>query len=290
MDSIIAASAGKDMILKDARILVAGGGRGIGKTITRFLLKEGARVVISSRSKEELEASRAELEKISRSVYACAADVSQAIEASRLVRETISTLGGVDVLINAAGIYGPIGFSAKIDIGQWKKTFEINLFGTFMMFQSVAPFMMKEKKGKIVNFSGGGDGPLPNFSAYNASKAGVVRLTETLAAEMKEYGIDINSIAPGPVNTRFLDDALAAGESLVGHKRYEELLKQKKEGGVPPERAAELCVFLASHASDGLTGKLLSPVWDDWKKWDKEKISEIMSSDIYTLRRVIPRI
>ena len=124
-----------------------------------------------------------------------------------------------------------------VNFDEWKKTYEINVFGTFRMIQRVLPIMMKNGGGKIINFSGGGDGPLPRFSAYNSSKVSIVRLTETLAAEMKEYKIDINAIAPGPVNTKFLDDALSAGDEKVGKDRYGELVKQKEEGGAPAEKS-----------------------------------------------------
>jgi NAD(P)-dependent dehydrogenase (short-subunit alcohol dehydrogenase family) len=110
-----------------------------------------------------------------------------------------------------------------------------------------------------------------------------------LAEEAKENHIDINVIAPGAVNTKILDDALAAGEKAVGKERYAAMLKQKEEGGASAEKAAELCVFLASGASDGLSGKFLSAVWDDYKSWDAKKIKEIMASDAYTLRRVKPK-
>ncbi len=216
------------------------------------------------------------------------ADVSRPEEIKALVKKTTDVFDGIDVLVNAAGIYGPIGPSEKIDLAHWKKTFEVNTFGTFQMIREVAPAMQSQRKGKIINFSGGGDGPLSRFSAYSASKAAVVRLTETLAEEFKEYNIDINVIAPGAVNTQFLEQALAAGEELVGKERYQKLLKQKKEGGTAPELAASLCVFLASSCSDGLSGKFLSAVWDDWKNLDKEKIEKLMKNNIFTLRRVNP--
>ena len=274
------------MLLKDKRAIITGGSRGIGKVVASFFLKEGARVMIAARSKEELAEAKRELGKISPHVYTRAVDVSNSDEAKSLVKAAAKEIGGVDILVNAAGIYGPIGPSDSIALDQWKKTFEINLFGGFYLFQEVLPFMKKQKYGKIINFSGGGDGPMANFSAYNTSKAAVARLTETLAEETKECHIDINVVAPGGVNTKILEDALAAGEAAMGRARYESILKQKKEGGVAPEKVAELCVFLASAASDGLSGRFLSAVWDDWKNWDKKKIGEIMKGNEYTLRRV----
>jgi len=274
------------MVLKDKVALITGGSRGIGKAVAAAFLKEGSRVMLAARSREELLATKLELSKNFERVEVFPSDVSKKSEVQNLVKKTLEIFNKIDILVNAAGIYGTIGPSVSVDFDKWKEAFEINLFGTFNTIQEVLPFMVKIKKGKIVNFSGGGDGPLPNFSAYNSSKTAVVRLTETLAAEVKDYSIDINAIAPGPVNTKFLEDALAAGEEAVGKERYKMLLKQKEEGGAPREKTAELCVFLASDASNGLSGKILSAVWDDWKTWDKKKIEELMKSEVYTLRRV----
>ncbi|MBI4994662.1 SDR family oxidoreductase [Candidatus Peregrinibacteria bacterium] len=273
------------MKLRGARTIITGGSRGIGKSIANSFLKEGARVMLVARSADELKDTTDEFKKQFKSVTMYAADVSDASQAKSIVQKTIEEFGGVDVVVNAAGIYGSIGPVFSVDPEVWRKTFEINVFGTFYMIQSTVEYMIKQKKGKIINFSGGGDGPLPRFSAYSASKAAVARLTETLAAELKEYGIDINCIAPGPVNTRLLDEALAAGEDMVGKEKYEVLLKQKSEGGVSPEKTAEICLFLASDVSNGLTGKFLSAVWDKYSEWDKEEIEKISRSDAFTLRR-----
>jgi len=274
------------MILKNKVALITGGSGYIGKAISRAFLREAAKVMLIARSVDELSAAKNELSDGFKSVEIYKADVTHSTDVKNLVKKTLKIFGKIDILVNAAGIYGPIGSSIDVDFDKWKQTFEINVFGTFNLMQRVLPIMIKKGRGKIINFSGGGDGPFPRFSAYNSSKAAVVRLTETMAAEIKDYHIDINAIAPGPVNSRFLQQALEAGEEAVGKKRYQALLKQKNEGGVPPEKAANLCVFLASSASDGLTGKFLSAVWDDWKNWDKNKIAQIMKSDKYTLRRV----
>jgi 3-oxoacyl-[acyl-carrier protein] reductase len=274
------------MILRDKIALITGGSRGIGKAIAAAFLSEGAKVMLAARDQTELEDTQKEFRSKFSGVEIFSGDVTDEDDNKRLVEETLKAFGRIDVLVNGAGIYGPIGPSESVDFRLWKQTYEINVFGTFSMIQHAVPSMKQAGKGKIINFSGGGDGPLPRFSAYHSSKGAIVRLTETLGEEFKEYRIDVNAIAPGPVNTKFLDEAIAAGREQVGDARYEALLKQKQEGGVPPERAAEICVFLASAASDGLTGRFLSAVWDDWKHWDKEKILAIMQTDAYTFRRV----
>ena len=135
---------------------------------------------------------------------------------------------------------------------------------------------------------GGATAPLPNISAYATSKAAVVRLTETLAEEVKAVGIEINAVAPGALNTRMLDEILEAGPHRVGPTFYQKALKQQETGGAPPEKAAELCVYLASSQSDGITGKLLSALWDGWQHFEAHQ-QDIRNSDIYTLRRIIPK-
>ncbi len=276
------------MKLKGKTALVTGGSRGIGRAVAETFLKEGARVFLVANEAEETSKTIEELSKEFSGVEGIVCDVSSEAEVERVVQKAVEKMGNIDILVNAAGIYGPIGPTLEVDITHWRKTYEINVFGTLYMIRSVGKLMKEKKIGKIINFSGGGDGPLPNFSAYNSSKVAIVRLTETLAEEFKSFGIEINAIAPGAVNTKFLDEALAAGEEKVGKEKYQKLLKQKQEGGTPPEKTAELCVFLASSDSDGLSGKLLSAAWDAWREWDAKKIREIMGSSTFTIRRIDP--
>lgn len=274
-----------NMKLKGKSIIITGGSRGIGRAVAALFAHEGAKVMLAARSAEELAAAKESIADGSGEVETFVADVSNKEDVKNLAKETVSKFGTVDVLVNAAGIYGAIGPAASVDFEKWKQTFAVNIFGTFNTIQEMLPIFIKKKAGKIINFSGGGDGPLPNFSAYSSSKTAVVRLTETLAEELKGQGIMMNAIAPGPVNTQILEDALSAGEELVGKEMYAKIKKQKEDGGVSPEKAAELCLFLASDESNGLSGRLVSAVWDDWKSWDADKIKEIMGSNKLVLRR-----
>jgi 3-oxoacyl-[acyl-carrier protein] reductase len=275
------------MILKNKIALIVGGAGGIGQAVASLFLKEGARVIIASRSEADLISVSEKLNAIySGRISFLVVDVSVASAVKKMVEQVISDYGAINILISGAGIYGPIGLSHEVDLDDWIKTYEVNVFGTFNLFRAVVPHMIKQGGGKIVNFSGGGDGPLPRFSAYNSSKAAIVRLTETLAEEVKEWNIEVNCIAPGAVNTKLLDEALRAGEAKLGHQKYSELLKQKQGGGVLPEKAAQLCLFLGSSKSDGLSGRFLSAVWDNYEEWDEDKIKSIMSQNLYTYRRV----
>lgn len=273
------------MKLKDKIIIITGGGRGIGRTMALEFAREGAKVVAVSRTARECEAVAGEIQSNGGMAIAQRCDVSQIEEVKRLIHGVVKGFGKVDVLVNNAGIYGPIGKLFEADLNHWKKALEINLFGTVLCTHQVLPYMIRNHAGSIINMSGGGAvSPFPHFSAYGTSKAAVVRFTETVSEEIKEFGVRINAIAPGPVNTRLLDEALDAGEKC-GKEFYKKCLEQKEKGGTSPQKAAELAVFLASDDSRGLTGRVISAVWDDWRSIP-EKIREFEESSMYTLRRI----
>jgi NAD(P)-dependent dehydrogenase (short-subunit alcohol dehydrogenase family) len=116
----------------------------------------------------------------------------------------------------------------------------------------------------------------------------VVRFAETLAHEVAAHRIDVNCIAPGALNTRMLEEILAAGPEVVGAELYQRSVKQKATGGAGLENGAALAVFLGTSDSDGITGRLISAVWDPWHELPAHK-DELAATDIYTLRRIVPR-
>jgi len=280
------------MILEGKRILITGASEGFGLAVAERCLAEGADVAICARSAERIERAGATLRASARAqqrVVASAADVSNPDAVKALVANAVQQLGELDGLINNAGIYGPKGLIEEVDWTEWSRAIEINLMGTVLPCREVLPGFRRRGSGKIVNLSGGGaTAPLPRLSAYAASKAAVVRFTETLAEELRETGIDVNAVAPGALNTRLLDEVLAAGPDKVGKTFYERALKQKADGGAPLDKGAALCAFLLSGASDGISGRLLSAVWDPWPDLPSRR-AELSESDIYTLRRIVPK-
>ena len=269
------------MKLNGINTIITGGTGGIGKVIASRFLREGARVLIIARNAAELEVARQEFSTYGTALCTEVCDVSKAEEVRALVKKIQARFGEkVDVLINAAGVYGP-------NEEKWLETILVNLYGTMLMTRSVLPMMKKQKSGVIINFSGGGEGAFPRFSAYAASKGGIVRFTESMAEEVRDFGIRVNAIAPGAVNSRLLLEALSAGKEKIGDALYEKLLEQKKDGGASPDLAAELCVFLASDVSRTLTGRVFSAVWDNLGVIERHS-DEIMATDIYTYRRIKP--
>ncbi len=279
------------MKLKNRNAIITGANQGFGLAVAKEFVKEGASVVICARNLPKLKASTKDIKAMAmpgQKVIAMRGDVSVQKDVKRIIETGIKELKCIDILVNNAGVYGPKGLIENVDTTEWIKAIEINLFGVFYTCKYILPHMKRNRFGKIINLSGGGaTNPLPYISAYAASKAAVVRLTETLAEEYNDYGIDINAIAPGALNTRLLEEILEVGPGVIGEPFYKKALKQKETGGVPLKKGASLCVYLASSESNGITGKLISAVWDPWE--DLDLYSEILkNTDIYTLRRIVP--
>jgi NAD(P)-dependent dehydrogenase (short-subunit alcohol dehydrogenase family) len=276
--------------LEGRSAIVTGASQGLGLEIARAFVREGANVLICARESAPLEAAADELRQIApnQTVIARALDVSREGEVRAMAAEAIEHFGRVQILVNNAGIYGPMGRVEENDFALWMRAVEINLYGSVLLCRTFVPHFRAQKYGKIIQLSGGGaTNPLPGISGYAASKAAIVRFAETLAEETRGDRIDVNSIAPGALNTRLLDEVLEAGPDRVGAQFYQRALRQKSEGGAPLERGAALAVFLASAASDGITGKLLSAIWDPWETLP-DHLGDL-DGDVYTLRRIVPK-
>ena len=272
--------------------IVTGASQGLGLAIARAYVAAGARVAICSRDEVTLSAARRELEALAgdaRRVMGEVADVAKEEDVQRLVARALAEFGRVDILVNNAGVYGPLGAIEEIDWAAWVRAIEINLLGSVLLCRALLPHFKKNRYGKIIQLSGGGaTNPLPRISAYAASKAAIVRFGETLAEEVRDCGIDVNAIAPGALNTRLLDEVLSAGPEGVGESFYQRSLKQKETGGASLDRGTDLAVFLASAASDGITGKLISAVWDPYTEFPQH-LGDLQKTDVYTLRRIVPK-
>ncbi len=279
------------MKLKNLNALITGSSQGLGKVIAEHFLREGANVVLCARDEKGLFATRDELQKLAapgQKVRAQACDVSSETQVKALTDFALAELGSVQILVNNAGIYGPMGPTESVDWQEWTRAIEINLYGVLLPCRALIPHFKQAGRGKIVILSGGGaTNPLPNISSYAASKAAVVRLMETLAEELRPHQVDVNAVAPGALKTRLVDEVLKAGPEKVGTAFFAKNKKWAEEGATPLELGAGLCVYLASPESDGITGKLLSAQWDPWQKLHEHR-DELAKSDIYCLRRIVP--
>jgi NAD(P)-dependent dehydrogenase (short-subunit alcohol dehydrogenase family) len=276
--------------LDGRQALITGANQGLGREIARCYVREGADVCICARDARALGDAEAELRDLGgpgQSVIALTADVSDEAAVDALVAETLARLPQLSILVSNAGVYGPKGTIWDVDWQEWVRAIEINLLGSVLVARAVAPHLRRTGGGKIIQLSGGGaTSPLPGLSAYAASKAAIVRFVETLALELRDDHVDVNAIAPGALNTRMLDEVIEAGPEKVGAAFHQRALEQARTGGTPLSKGAELAVWLASPASDGITGKLLSAVWDPYREFDAHRAE--LDSDIYTLRRIVP--
>lgn len=271
--------------------IVTGGTQGLGLAIARAYVRHGAHVYICAREAERLELAAEDLRTVANGevrIESSVADVSDDRQIGRMFSDALTKFGRVEIVVCNAGLFGPIGPFESADLSDWVYAIRVNLLGTAYLSRLAIRHFKEAAYGKLLFLSGGGATKgMPFFSAYAASKAAVVRLGETLADEVRASNIDVNCVAPGALNTRLLAQILEAGAQNAGRDQYASALKQQETGGASIERAAEMCVFLASSESDGITGRLISAVWDPWEGL-KEHREELARSDVYTLRRIAP--
>jgi len=278
--------------LEGRAAVITGASQGLGLAIAQAYVAAGASVLICARDADAIEHARRALDDAATSgqrVVAMTADVSDEADVRKVVERAEASFSRIHVLVNNAGVYGPMGAIEDVDWREWTRAIEINLYGSVLPCRALLPHFRRHHYGKIVQLSGGGaTNPLPRVSAYAASKAAIVRFAETLAQETIDAGIDVNSVAPGALDTRLLDELLAAGPERVGQAFYDRMLKTKQGGATPLSVGAELAVFLGSAASDGITGRLISAVWDPWRDLPARR-GDLDRTDVYTLRRIVPK-
>jgi len=234
--------------------IITGGSRGIGAASAVLFAKTGADVVITyTKNKKSAEKVVEKVRKEGRTCIAIKADVSKQKNAIRVVKETIKQFGRIDILVNNAGIwtYGKIGeMSEKV----WKETMAVNLDGMFFMTNAVVPYMKKQRSGKIINISStAGQRGEAEHSHYAASKGGMISFTKSIATELGPFNINVNSVAPGWVDTDLNNEVFA-------DRDYKEQERKK----IPLQRIptaddiAGPIVFLASELARHITGEILN--------------------------------
>jgi NAD(P)-dependent dehydrogenase (short-subunit alcohol dehydrogenase family) len=274
-------------ILDSKVVVVTGGSLGIGFEIAKMCAGEGASVVIAARGAEGLQRGVEQLRQVSNHDHASyQLDVGKYDQVQRFAAWCSARFPEIHGLVNCAGVYGPIGKTHEVSMEEFSSAVQINFLGTVYMCHEFVPLLKSSNRKKIVNYSGGGAAtPFPNFSAYATSKIAVVRFTENLSRELVDGGFDINCVAPGFVVTRLHQDTLRAGPEAATQPFFENTKKQIEGGGVSPEKAAKLTLFLLSSASDGITGKFISAPWDPWQdKAFQERLR--VDQDFATLRRI----
>lgn len=265
-------------------LVLTGSSTGIGRTLATHLLARGHHIWGLARSDQTDFVAQH-----SGAFSASRCDVADWTQVAAAAAAVAAAWPHVDGLICCAGLQGEIGPAITADPARWSATVRANLDGTFYPFRAFHPQLARApRRAKVVAFSGGGATKArANFTAYGVAKTGVVRLIETLAEELRDQPIDLNSIAPGAINTRLTEEVLALGPAVAGAAEYNAAVKQKASGGASLEKTLGLIDWLLSPASDGVSGRLLAALWDPWATLDRHR-DALASSDIYTLRRIVP--
>ena len=248
------------------RVLITAGASGIGREMARAFVANGAKVFVCDIDRAGL----AELARELPSLVTGLCDVSEREQIERMVTDAAQALGGIDVLINNAGIAGPTAPVAELDPEAWEKVLQVNLTGTFNVTRLVIPHLIRAGGGAIINMSSAaGRFGYPNRGAYATSKWGLIGFTKTLSIELGDHGIRVNAILPGPVDGPRIQKVFE-GRAQVSGRRLEEVTQesmanQSIKALVDPRDIAALAFFLASDAGKSLSGQLL-PIDNDMQR------------------------
>jgi len=269
--------------------IVTGASGTIGNCIVESLLEHDALVIAASRSIGRLEKLIQTHDPSGKRIVPHQTDVRVTEEARDLIESTIDAYGRIDFLVNAAGIYGAIGQVRDVPPIEWKAALETNLIGAYNCIYFTLVHMTPARSGAIINIAGGGStGPLEHLSSYAASKAGLVRLTDSLAVELKPHGITANAILPGAIDSPMQDQLLLAGERAGPWYEKIKALREQGQGGVSATLTSNLVEFLLFGRGRSFTGKLISARYDRFNDWTPEQIEAIAGSDLYSTRRLDP--
>ncbi len=241
-------------VLAGKAAIVTGSGRGIGRAIALACAREDAAVVVAARTRSEIEATAGDIERSGGRALAVPTDVSQAQDVDRLVARALAAFGQVDVLVNNAGVAGPIGLITEFGEADWDHTIAVNLKGAFLCCRAVVPIMIAAGGGNIINVSSGAGQRKPRAAVrslpYQVSKFGLEGLTDGLACQLREHKINVNSLLPGMIATRLHANTPA------------EWIEPIRVGGTlrvgQPEDVIAAAIFLASRPPGEFTGQVVS--------------------------------
>ena len=236
---------------KSKTAIITGGSKGIGFRISQILAKRKYNIVICSRNLPDAKKAKKEIESYGVKCLALKVDVGSYKQCKLLVEKTIKNFKRIDLLVNNAAIHGPVGQLWKNTIKEWESTIQINLLGTSYMSHLVIPYMLKQKSGRIINLSGGGAAyARPLFSAYACSKTAVLRLTETLAEELKGKNITVIALGPGVTWTAMTKEGMKKSIKINYKKNIDALKMIQASGGTSYDKHEKAISYRPSCCSD----------------------------------------
>jgi 3-oxoacyl-[acyl-carrier protein] reductase len=271
-------------------VLITGASGGLGSHLARSFWSAGWNLALVGRNRQSLlDLSNSLPKKANQSAPVFACDLSLSDDVIKLSQQIKEYLPRLDVLINNAAIHGPIGPLIGSNLTYWDDAIRVNLLAPVALCHGLIGFIASSGGGSIINLSGGGaTGPRANFTAYASAKAALVRFSETLAQEVSMQNIRVNCIAPGAMKTSLIKEVIDSGVRVAGIHEFETANKVLEEGGASFDAVADLALFLSSEISRGISGKLISAIWDNWREWPHH-LKQLQASDVYTLRRITGR-
>lgn len=252
------------MQLKEKVAIITGGSRGIGRAIARRFVAEGAAVVIAARTAEGLQQTAAELRRAAGKAAWVAADVSREVDCAAIVKKARAEFGGVHILVNSAGDYGPVKPVEEITPAEWDAVIGVHLRGAFLLTRLVLPEMYARGSGVVLNISSlSAKAAFSWGSPYAAAKAGLLGLTRVAAAEAARKGVRVNAICPGPVTetrmSKELGRMLAQRLGVSEEKQLADFLDQGLQGRAQTaDEIAAAALFLVSDQASAITGQTLN--------------------------------
>jgi len=275
-------------LMANKTCLITGASRGLGKLLAIFYAKLDFDLILVASDLAALKSVANEIQLVDgQKLLLVKSDFSIEAFEIDMFNEISDFCDSIDLLINNAAIQGPIGPFSDLTFKDWERVFKVNFLAPAAICHRTIRHMMNGG-GTIINLSGGGGAGLrPNFSAYGASKAALIRFSETIAAELAHKNINVNTIAPGVMPTDMLQEVLESPDNVAG--------VQEKSSAMEAFRVdfdmtdiGDLCLFLSSEKARKITGKLISVKWDNWEAWS-DNIEALTNSDLYTLRRIVGR-
>jgi NAD(P)-dependent dehydrogenase (short-subunit alcohol dehydrogenase family) len=252
-----------ELRLESKIAVITGGERGIGRQTALLFAEEGADLAILGLMPDELQLVQKKVEALSRRCFVYQVNVADEVQVNEAIEAALKSLGCIDVLINNAAVLGSTAPVAQLNVQTWKEEIAVNLTGSFLCCRAVLPGMIEQKSGKIINITSvAGQRAYPLRSSYAVSKAGLIALTRTLAAEVGSYNIRVNAIAPGPVAGNRMKRVIekragSTGQSIAeieaSYLRALALGRMVEEGDV-----ARMALFLASKEGDNITGQVFN--------------------------------
>ena len=246
------------MRLENKVAIISGAGRGLGRAVAFAMASEGAAVVLLARTAAQLDQVVQEIIHQGGNALAIPTDVSLWEEVQKGVDRVVRALGGVDIVVNNAAVTGPIGPLHTDGQEGWAESTAVNLSGVFYLSRAVCDYLVKKGQGKIINVTSGlGSMVMPGLGAYSIAKAGVIHLTRIMAEELRPHNVQVNGLDPGVMDTSMQDKIRKLGKEGLSAEIYKQFVDLQKQGHLkPPEKVAKLAVFLASSASDNITGHI----------------------------------